>query len=108
MDDNKKGGMAVMIGMGGEGMEGGYEKVEFMAPEGMDVSEMKEGDEKEILAMIRYDGEGQFTLVSVDGYPLGESEEEMPEGYEEGEEMEDEMKSEESYPQKLKSRAGLA
>jgi hypothetical protein len=73
----------------------------------MDVSEMKEGDEKEILAMVRYDGDGQFKLVSVDGYPLGESDEEIPEGYEEGEEMEDEM-SEESYPQKLKSRAGLA
>jgi hypothetical protein len=107
MDDNKKSGMAVMIGMGGEGMEGGYEKVSFMAPEGMDVSEMKEGDEKEILAMIRYDGEGQFTLVSVDGYPLAESgDEEMPEGYEEGEE--NEMEEEESYPQRLQSRAGLA
>ena len=62
----------------------------------------KEGEEKEILAMVRYDGDGQFTLVSVDGYPLGESgEEEMPEGYEEVEE-------EESYPQQLQSRAGLA
>lgn len=95
-----------MIGMGG-GMDERSGEVMFKAPEGMDVSEMKEGDEKEILAMVRYDGDGQFKLVSVDGYPLGESDEEMPEGYEEGEEMEDEM-SEESYPQKLKSRAGLA
>jgi hypothetical protein len=69
MDENKKGGLAVMIGMGAASNE-----VVFTAPEGMDVSEMKEGEEKEILAMVRYDGDGQFTLVSVDGYPLGESE----------------------------------
>ena len=101
MDENKKNGLAVMIGMGAASNE-----VTFTAPEGMDVSEMKEGDEKEILAMVRYDGDGQFKLVSVDGYPLGESEE-MPEGYEE-EGEEEEMEEEESYPQKLKSRAGLA
>ena len=90
-----------MIGMGAASNE-----VVFTAPEGMDVSEMEEGDEKEILAMVRYDGDGQFTLVSVDGYPLGESGgEEMPEGYEEGEEEEGE--EEESYPQQLQSRAGL-
>ena len=91
-----------MIGMGAASNE-----VVFTAPEGMDVSEMKEGEEKEILAMVRYDGDGQFTLVSVDGYPLGESgEEEMPEGYEEGEE--EEVEEEEPYPQQLQSRAGLA
>ena len=101
MDEDKKGGLAVMIGMGAASNE-----VVFSAPEGMDVSEMKEGEEKEILAMVRYDGDGQFTLVSVDGYPLGESEEEMPEGYEEGEE--EEYEEEESYPQQLQSRAGLA
>lgn len=101
MDEDKKGGLAVMIGMGAASNE-----VVFSAPEGMDVSEMKEGEEKEILAMVRYDGDGQFTLVSVDGYPLGESEEEMPEGYEEGEE--EEYEEEESYPQRLQSRAGLA
>jgi hypothetical protein len=101
MDEGKKGGLAVMIGMGAASNE-----VVFSAPEGMDVSEMKEGEEKEILAMVRYDGDAQFTLVSVDGYPLGESEEEMPEGYEEGEE--EEYEEEESYPQQLQSRAGLA
>ena len=101
MDENKKGGLAVMIGMGAASNE-----VTFTAPEGMDVSEMKEGEEKEILAMVRYDGDGQFTLVSVDGYPLGESEE-MPEGYEE-EGEEEEMEEEESYPKQLQSRAGLA
>ena len=102
MDENKKGGLAVMIGMGAASNE-----VVFTAPEGMDVSEMKEGEEKEILAMVRYDGDGQFTLVSVDGYPLAESgQEEMPEGYEEGEE--EEVEEEESYPKQLQSRAGLA
>lgn len=101
--DKEKGGLAVMIGMGAA-----PSKVTFEAPEGMDVSEMKEGDEKEVLAMVRYEGDGQFTLVSVDGYPLGESEEEkMPEGYEEGEEEEGEEEGE-SYPKQLQSRAGLA
>jgi hypothetical protein len=101
MKNEKRGGLAVMIGMGGMSNE-----VRFPVPEGMDVSEMKKGDEKEILAMVRYDGDGQFKLVSVDGYPLNEDEEDMPEGYEEeGEEMEME---EESYPQRLRSRAGLA
>jgi hypothetical protein len=101
MEEKEKGGLAVMIGMGAASNE-----VTFTAPEGMDVSELKEGEEKEILAMVRYDGDGEFTLVSVDGFPLGEEEEEMPEGYEEeGEEVEEE---EESYPQRLQSRAGLA
>ena len=97
-----------MIGMGGKGgMDECCEEVTFMAPDGMDVSEMKKGEEKEVLAMVRYDGDKKFTLVSVDGYPLGESEEEeMPEGYEEGEEEGGE--EEESYSKKLQSRAGLA
>jgi hypothetical protein len=54
MREDKKGGLAVMIGMGGMGNKGGMdeccEEVMFKAPEGMDVSEMKKGDEKEILA----------------------------------------------------------
>jgi len=114
MHEGKKGGLAVMIGMGGNGGMGGMgessEEVMFKAPEGMDVSEMKKGDEKEILAKVKYYGEGEFELVSIDGYPIGSSEEEMPEGSEEemNNGMEEEMKSEESYPQKLKSRAGLA
>jgi hypothetical protein len=101
MEDKEKSGLAVMIGMGAASNE-----ITFTAPEGMDVSELKEGEEKEILAMVRYNGDGEFTLVSVDGFPLGAGEEEMPEGYEEeGEEVEME---EESYPQQLQSRAGLA
>lgn len=113
MDKNKKGGLAVMIGMGGMGKGGMDEcckEVMFKAPEGMDVSEMKKGDEKEILAKVKYYGDGEFELVSVDGYPIGSSEEEMPEGSEEemNGDMEEKKMSEESYPQKLKSRAGLA
>jgi hypothetical protein len=66
---------------------------------------MKEGDEKEILAVVCYCGDGEFKLVSVDGYPLNEDEEDMPEGYEE--EDEEMGMEEESYPQRLQSRAGL-
>ena len=100
MEDNKKGGLAVMIGMGG-----GLDELKFPVPEGMDVAEMEEGDEKEVLAVVCYCGDGEFKLVSVDGYPLNESEEEMPEGYEE---EEDDMEEEQPYPQQLQSRAGLA
>jgi hypothetical protein len=112
MREDKKGGLAVMIGMGGMGkggMDECCEEVMFKAPEGMDVSEMKKGDEKEILAKVKYYGNGQFELISVDGYPIGSAEEEMPEGseHEMNEGMEEEMPKE-SYPQKLKSRAGLA
>lgn len=95
--------MAVVIGMG----KPEAEEVEFMAPAGFDYSDMKEGEEKEVLAKVRYDGEGEFKLVSVDGYPIGEmEEEEMPE-------MEDEMEGEDMeeappFQEQLRQRAGLA
>lgn len=120
MHEGKKGGLAVMIGMGGngegmgngmdEGMDKCCEEVMFKAPDGMDVSEMKKGDEKEILAKVKYYGNGEFELISIDGYPIGSPEEEMPQGseHEMNEGMSDDMKQEESYAQKLKSRAGLA
>ena len=80
----------------------------FTAPEGFSFEGMKEGEEKEVLGMVRYLGNGQFALVSVDGFALGEEpemeeEEEMEEeGEEEGEEGE-----EESYAKQLSNRAGL-
>jgi len=76
----------------------------FTAPEGFDFEGMKEGEEKEVLAVVRYVGDGQFTLVSIDGFALGESEE--PE-MEEGEEMEEEGEEEGNYAQQLSARAGL-
>ena len=58
----------------------------FTAPEGFDFEGMEEGEEKEVLAKVRYMGNGQFALGSVDGYALGESEEpEMEEEEMEGE-----------------------
>ena len=100
-----KEGMAVVIGMGGNPQG---DEIEFMAPEGFDYSEMTEGDEKEILAKVRYDGDGGFTLVSVDGYPLSamaQEEEEMPEGFEEEEEMTPD--EEPPFSDRLRQRAGL-
>lgn len=103
MQNKGKGGMAVVIGMGAKPES----EVEFMAPEGFDYADMKEGDEKEVLAKVRYDGEGEFKLVSVDGYPLGmeEEEEEMPE-MEEEEEVE--VEEEVPFQERLRQRAGLA
>ena len=56
-------------------------------------------------------GGGNFSVVSVDGYDLGEKpemEEEEEEGEEmEGEEMEGEEGEDESYAKQLSARAGL-
>jgi hypothetical protein len=113
----KEKGIALIIGMGGgcgcksKGCpvcNGGNMETNFTAPEGFDFEGMEEGDEKEVLAKVRYIGNGQFALGSVDGFALGEEpemeeEEEMEEeGEEEGEEGE-----EESYAKQLSTRAGL-
>jgi hypothetical protein len=82
----------------------------FTAPEGFDFEGMEEGEEKEVLAKVKYLGGGNFSVVSVDGYDLGEEPEmeEEEEGEEmEGEEMEGEEGEEESYAKQLSARAGL-
>jgi hypothetical protein len=94
---DKQGGLAVMIGMGEP------KGIDFPAPEGFDYEGMKEGEEKEVLAVIRYLGDGGFCLVSIDGFSL-EGGKAMPE-----EEMEEEeILPEEDYPSQLSARAGLA
>ena len=77
----------------------------FTAPEGFNFEGMEEGEEKEVLAKVRYMGNGQFALGSVDGYALGD-EPEMEEEMEE-EEMEEEGMEEENYAKQLSNRAGL-
>lgn len=81
----------------------------FIAPEGFDFEGMDEGEEKEVLAKVKHLGGGNFSVVSVDGYELGEEPEmeEEEEEEEEGEEMEGEEKEEESYAKQLSARAGL-
>ena len=82
----------------------------FTAPEGFDFEGMKEGEEKEVLAKVKHLGGGNFTVVSVDGYELGEEPEMEEEEEEEGEEMEGEEGEEgeeESYAKQLSARAGL-
>ena len=122
-----KNGMAIIIGVGkgggkGKGMceecgnegcpacenemenESAEGNVEFSAPEGFDYSNMKDGEEKEVLAKIRYDGEGKFYLVAVDGFPLsGEMEEEMPEPNED--EMSEAPQEEQGYASQLSDKA---
>ena len=112
----EKSGIALIIGVGGgcgckgkgcPECEGEKMETSFTAPEGFDFEGMKEGDEKEVLAKVKHLGGGNFTVVSVDGYELGE-EPEMEE--EEGDEMEGEEGGEgeeESYAQQLSARAGL-
>lgn len=113
----EKSGIALIIGVGGgcgckgKGCpvcEGEKMETSFTAPEGFDFEGMKEGEEKEVLAKVKHLGGGNFSVVSVDGYELGE-EPEMEEE-EEGEEMEGEEGEEgeeESYAKQLSARAGL-
>ena len=115
----EKSGIALIIGIGGgkcgckrKGCpvcEGGKMETSFTAPEGFDFEGMDEGEEKEVLAKVKHLGGGNFSVVSVDGYELGE-EPEMEEEEEEGEEMEGEEGEEgeeESYAKQLSARAGL-
>ena len=95
-------GTAIMVGVGVTPPSA----VTFPAPEGLDIGDMEEGDEKEVLAKVVYDGSGGFELVSVDGYPLAaeeEMEEEMPEEMPEEEELEGE--GEGSFADTLANRA---
>jgi hypothetical protein len=114
----EKSGIALIIGIGGgcgcmrkgcpvckgENMEN-----KIMAPEGFSLEGMQEGEEKEILAVVRYLGGNELEIVSVDGFPLGESEEDEEEDMEEMEDMEGEEgeEDEESFAQQLSARAGL-
>ena len=53
---------------------------EFDIPEGLDLADMEEGDEKEVLAVVRKKAEGSACIVSVDGVDLaGGGAEEVPE-----------------------------
>lgn len=114
----EKSGIALIIGVGGgcgckrKGCpvcEGGKMETIFNAPEGFDFEGMDEGEEKEVLAKVKHLGGGNFAVVSVDGYELGEEPEmeEEEEEEEEGEEMEGEEAEEESYAKQLSARAGL-
>jgi hypothetical protein len=116
----EKSGIALIIGVGGgcgckgKGCpvcEGEKMETSFTAPEGFDFEGMKEGEEKEVLAKVKHLGGGNFSVVSVDGYELGEEPEmEEEEEEEEGEEMEGEEGEEgeeESYAKQLSARAGL-
>ena len=94
-------------GVGCSECEGG--ELYFEAPEGMDYSDLKKGDEKEVVAKIKYYGEGKFELISVDGYPLSKENEESEMDESETEEPTEMEGSEEedSYASNLSKRAGL-
>lgn len=115
----EKSGIALIIGVGGgcgckgKGCpvcEGEKMETSFTAPEGFDFEGMDEGEEKEVLAKVKHLGGGNFSVVSVDGYDLGQEPEMEEEEEEEGEEMEGEEGEEgeeESYAKQLSARAGL-
>lgn len=79
--DRKK--MMLAIGVGGA------EFPEFDIPEAMDVTEIKDGDEKEIVAKVRRNGD-KFSLIEVNGITLGESDDDQTEDWEDEEDYENE------------------
>lgn len=67
-------------------MEGRMKYIEFSVPDGLDLSGIEEGEEKEILAVIRKKSEDTACLISVDGIevaPYSEKSKDPKEDYEE-------------------------
>lgn len=48
---------------------------EFELPEGLDVTDLEEGEEMEVLAKIRKEKDGKACLVELEGFSLKETEE---------------------------------
>ena len=74
---------------------GASEYPEFDVPEGMDVVDMEEGEDKEIVAKVRKKGD-KLCLVEVNGIELGESDVDG---------QEEEWEDEESYEDTASSEA---
>lgn len=97
MPDKKS--MLVAIGIGKPA------EVEFDVPAGVDLADLKDGEEKEVVAVIRKeDGGARACLVSINGIALGE---EAPEEEVEDEEVE-EASPEATQPISVKDRAAAA
>lgn len=74
--------MLLAIGMGKPENEGS-EYPEFDLPDGVDLTDLEDGEEKEVVAVVRKKGDGRACVVSINGISLGEpeemDEEEVPE-----------------------------
>lgn len=55
--------------------------IEFPIPEGLDLAGIEEGEEKEVVAVIRKKGEDAACLISVDGVEIGSGDQEVSEEY---------------------------
>jgi len=66
---------------------------EFDVPVGVDVADLREGDEKEIVATVRKKGD-RLCLVEINGVALKEDEDEMVDEEENEEEYENQASSE--------------
>lgn len=75
-----------------------YDYPEFDIPAGLDLSDIEEGEEKEVLAKIRRKGDGTLCLVEVDGYPLKKEDDDYAE-----EQVDDEV--EEDFVSGVRARA---
>lgn len=76
--------------------------VNFTIPDGLDLSELSEGEEKEVLAKIKLKKDGKAAIVSIEGFALGK------EPKEEIEDEDSDDEEEESYAATMMSRAGIA
>src|SRR5882672_10664954 len=51
---------------------------EFTLPDGVDFSDVKKGDEKEVTAVLKNYGGGRVCLIKVNGVPISDDTEEEP------------------------------
>lgn len=63
------------------------EELDFKVPEGVDLADLKDGEEREVVATIRKKPDGMACLVSLEGVPLEGYEEEETEEVDEEEEI---------------------
>lgn len=68
-------------------------EVTFDTPRGLDLTDIKDGEEKEIVAVIRKEEDGKACLVSVNGIKLNEDEPEA-----EDDSVEEEVETVQSEP----------
>lgn len=73
---------------------------EFAIPDGLDLSGLKDGETKEVLAVIQKKDDGNICVTTIDGVNLGDEKPDEPEP-----EEQDDQAPEQPYPQRMMAQA---
>jgi len=76
---------------------------EFAIPDGLDLSGLKDGETKEVLAVIQKKDDGNICVTTIDGVKLRDEKPDEPEP-----EEPDDQASEQPYPQRMMAQAKSA